>query len=415
MGKGLNSGRLGGRAGGANGVVNSVLAKIHPKACLSAEARSASSGIAVNPNTQIKRLLMEAADDIVSSEKSGRTDEENKSNINAKLISAARGFSMHDNGQYIKQLWQEIDRISADTLYREVVKNLFTDAVAMSGTPASVDFIVDLIKQGQMTKGQIVNFLTWMPHYIVYPTKSSLQKLYIIIRSEKIQNNMYIRNIAITSFTQLLQQACTSGQRQLSYPTFVTGEFCNVNSRIVKDEWIPYLLGELSSATTSNERNIYLVALGTLSHQDVIRELIPYVSGALTTQVGQKVTQVNRLMATYSLANVGSIQPDVTISTLLSVFSNAAEDTEMRIVAFNLLLKMNPPLPVFQRIAAVTQEELDMDDELLKTINIALYTIGRIDSYETVESDSTQIIQKSRIAFRLIRQVSGILPTSGKI
>ena len=111
--------------------------------------------------------------------------------------------------------------------------------------------------------------------------------------------------MAITSFTQLLEQACVSSERYIAYPTFVTGEFCNANSRIVKEEWIPYLLGGLSASRNANERNVYLVALGAIKDKDLIRELMPYVSGELTPQVGQRVTTLNRLLATYSLTNIG--------------------------------------------------------------------------------------------------------------
>ena len=94
---------------------------------------------------------------------------------------------------------------------------------------------------------------------------------------------------------------------------------------------MPYILGELASARSSNERNLYIVALGALEHPHIIQELIPYVSGALTTQVGQKVTQLNRLLAIYSLTNIVSVQPNTVIPSLMSVFSNPSEDSEIRI------------------------------------------------------------------------------------
>jgi len=171
----------------------------------------------------------------------------------------------------------------------------------------------------------------------------------------------------------------------------------------------------LASARDANERNVYLVALGALKHKAIIRELIPYVSGALNTQVGQQVTTLNRLLATYSLTNIGSTNPSMVIPTLMTVFSNPSESTEIRIAAFNCLVRMNPSTAVFQRIASVTQQEPRMDLELLKTINIALYSLGNEVSRDVLEPANVELINKARATFKLTRRVAGIYPTSGTI
>jgi hypothetical protein len=362
----------------------------------------------------MKKLFREVVAEIVQSEQSGITEEKNKSNINLKVLSLARGFAMHKTAQEIVQLFQEVTALFADQHQREVATNFFVDTLGMAGTPASVEVIAKLIQENKMTQVQIANFFMWMPHYIVYPTTQALEKLYQVIRSDKIQQAaMPVRNVAIASFTQLLQQACFSEDRKVAYPTFVTGEFCHPNSNVVKMQWMPYLIGQLSSARDVNERNIFLVALGTLQHKDIVRELIPYVSGALTHQVGQKVTTLNRLMATYSLANIGHLQPNAVVPTLLNVFSNPSEAAEIRIAAFNCLLRMNPTTAAFQRIAAVTQQDPTMSYEILKTVNIALYTLGHQDLNEKLGPADIELINKARVTYRLIKRVNGIVPTSG--
>merc|ERR1711962_1415268 len=75
---------------------------------------------------------------------------------------------------------------------------------------------------------------------------------------------------------------------------------------------------------------------------------------------------------------------------------------------------------VFQRIAAITHQEEKMDPELLKVINIALYSIG--NEVHATEMDSSislssniDMINKARRTYYLIRKVNGIFPTSGTI
>jgi len=76
---------------------------------------------------------------------------------------------------------------------------------------------------------------------------------------------------------------------------------------------------------------------------------------------------------------------------------------------------MNPSLAVFQRVAAITHQEERMDSELLKVINIALYSIGNEIPTAEMEiqlgSSSIDLINKARTTFHLIRKVNGILPT----
>merc|ERR1711962_214407 len=75
---------------------------------------------------------------------------------------------------------------------------------------------------------------------------------------------------------------------------------------------------------------------------------------------------------------------------------------------------------VFQRIAAITHQEEKIDPELLKVINIALYSIG--NDVHATEMDSSismssniDLINKARRTYYLIRKVNGIFPTSGTI
>ena len=109
-----------------------------------------------------------------------------------------------------------------------------------------------------------------------------------------------------------------------------------------------------SHAHQSNDRNIYLLALGAIQHPDVIQALSLYVSGDITLPREFGISTLNRLMAIYSLANIGSSQPQSAVPPLMAVFSNPTEAREIRLAAFNGLLMMNPPVAVFHRIAGIT-------------------------------------------------------------
>ena len=87
----------------------------------------------------------------------------------------------------------------------------------------------------------------------------------------------------------------------------------------------------------------------------------------------------------------------------------------MRIAAFNALLKMNPPKVVFDTIAAQTRMEPQMDMELLKVINIGLYTLGhqiQTDVIPTLPEGMIELIEKAKLTYHMVRKTYGIIPTT---
>merc|ERR1712018_1005415 len=116
-----------------------------------------------------------------------------------------------------------------------------------------------------------------------------------------------------------------------------------------------------------------IVALGMLPHEQIIGKLIPIVEGRV--QHMAQVPRMTRLLALWSLATSGMIKPQTVEPIFYSIFANPAEATEMRIAAFNVLLKLNPAMDVFQKIAARTWYE--QDKEVLKVVNTALWTLSQ--------------------------------------
>ena len=87
----------------------------------------------------------------------------------------------------------------------------------------------------------------------------------------------------------------------------------------------------------------------------------------------QEVPRLTRLLALWSLSTSGMVKPQAVEPLFYSIFANPAEATEMRIAAFNILVKLNPPMAIFQKIAARTWVERDM--EVLKVVNSGKYTV----------------------------------------
>merc|ERR1719462_288393 len=309
----------------------------------------------------------------------------------------------------------------------ETMRQLFLDTVVMTGTPHSVEFFEKMVREGKATTHEINSFFMFLPRYIMTPTQQVLKRLFkLVTEVESIKTVPTTYSLAMTGLTQLVHSACIAEDRKTSYPVNVFGEFCTPESKIVQEVLIPHLARALHQTPTTvleeNIRNIHIMSLGLLRHKNVITELTPMIESRgqvdLSTVEGAR-NSVSRVLAVYSLMNAGFQHPDLVIPILTSVFTNPAESTEMRVAAFNSLLKLNAPKHVFDTIAATTRMEPGMDMELLKVINIALYTIGHDVpmedapiALEMLPESLVELTTKARLAYGMVRKTYGIVPST---
>jgi len=369
--------------------------------------------------TEITRLLKEVMT-VIRSESSAIPLTE--SEVNGRILTVVRGMTTLETVEEIQRLYTTL--ISGlNPEQTETIKQLFIDAIVMTGTPQSVEFFVKMVREGKVSQGEISSFFMFLPRYVMTPTQKVLKVLFkLVTEVETITRVPTTYSLAITSLSQLVQSACVAESRITAFPAHVFGEFCTPESEIVQEVLIPYLARALhKSPQTQQEeevRNIHIIALGLIRHKNVIPELTPVIDSRLsvsTSTVEGSRNSAARVLAVYSLMSVGYQNPQLVVPVLTNVFTNPAEASEMRIAAFNSLLKLNPPKVVFDTIAAQTRMEPQMDIELLKIINIGLYTLGHqipAEVIPTLPMGMIELIEKAKLAYHMVKKTYGIVPTT---
>merc|ERR1719385_356383 len=354
------------------------------------------------------------------------TEKLTETQVNMLLLTAVRGMTTLESVQEIEILYTTlVNSLNKDQ--SETMRQLFLDTVVMTGTPHSVEFFEKMVREGKATTHEINSFFMFLPRYIMTPTQQVLKRLFkLVTEVESIKTVPTTYSLAMTGLAQLVHSACIAEDRKTSYPVNVFGEFCTPESKIVQEVLIPNLARALHQTPTTvleeNIRNIHIMSLGLLRHKNAITELTPMIESRgqvdLSTVEGAR-NSVSRVLAVYSLMNAGFQHPDLVIPILTSVFTNPAESTEMRVAAFNSLLKLNAPKHVFDTIAATTRMEPGMDMELLKVINIALYTIGHDVpmedapiALEMLPESLVELTTKARLAYGMVRKTYGIVPST---
>lgn len=334
--------------------------------------------------------------------------------VTMKVLTIARGLTVLSEDQ-IKQVYNKLKgNFNSSPEQLTTFKNVMFDCMIMSGSSSAMKVLKPLIESGELSDSQTAAVFMFLPTYIVTPTQELLSQIFELVKSSRVNKSNLVYSHALMSFSTLIQKACIAENRKTSYPTFVYGEFCNQDSQIVVQQWIPYLQSELqkhSSAGNVERMNVALVSLGVLGHKNIIPVVLPFVESG--SEQYQKEGPLSRFLAVSSLGVVGQMHPETVAPLALSIFGNLGESTEVRVAAFNVLLKLDPPTVILQKIASITWYETNM--EVLKVVNTALLSLSREYNMAIVNTKIGHLQKRCSLIYPLIKKIEGAFPTSGSV
>merc|ERR1719178_145441 len=255
----------------------------------------------------------------------------------------------------LKKIWQSVQSLSATQEIKQTVTNLFIDIVRNSGSSPCVMFILDLVKTNQLT--EIENYYTIVTtnHYIKTPTEELIHQIFLATKSPAVQEKFWLKGSAHLAFANLVRNACL-GSAKSYYPEDVFGKMCTTSNKKIVQEYVPYLVQELKSATASIEKQIALWSLGQLSHESVLPTMINYMEGKTEDSTNQL-----RKVALYALSDVAHQYSHKLVPVFLAIATNPAEARNLRIAAISMLMKCQPETVYLQKLAVMTWFEQDLE------------------------------------------------------
>jgi hypothetical protein len=337
-----------------------------------------------------------------------------KKQITMKALNIARSFSLLSKDQ-IHRVYEELKGEFSEETKRTMFKNVFFDTLVMGGSNENILFIKEKISSGELSKVQIISIFAFLPHYVMVPREILLNNLYELITSHEITSDPTLFNHATLSFSILLQRACLADNRKTSYPTFVYGEFCHPDSSVITEKWLPFLSRELEHSSENYEKkHVIITAFSLMSHKNIIPIVLPYIEGTSSSPSEMDPeTRMTRFLAVYSLTNCGRKNPEMVMPILVSVFTNMAEETNIRVAAFNVIMKLHPSMTVMHAIASSTWYE--KNTEILNIVNTAFFTLSQQIDAAHMSRSSESLQHKAWLVYPLIKKVGGRFPTSGAI
>merc|ERR1719288_333591 len=299
---------------------------------------------------------------------------------------------------------------------KDLAKNILVDTIVMSGTPEAIKFFKDLVERRELRNSQISAIFFALPRTIVTPTSYLLEELFKLIESKPVKEHTKVWNMAILSFSGLLEKACVSPLAKENYPTQVYGKFCHRDSSIITQRWIPYLRSKLYEREMPVERkSAIIVSLGLMSHEQILPIVVDVLEGNLASAAMRPEHNYHtmRYLSVYSLVSLGRIQPHKVLPVVSAIFSNKGEPTDIRLASFNVIMALNPDMSLLQKIATLTWSE--KNTEVLRAVNTAFYTLATRTSMQDFATDMSVLIRRARIIYPLIKKTGGRIPSSATV
>merc|ERR1711962_1126981 len=354
----------------------------------------------LSPST-LKQKMVEKISQIVRDLK--EVEEFEKKQVSAHVLTLSRSSFLLDEEE-MKSLFEELKGLKLDEEDRETARQLFLEIALTSGSNSSIRFLKKMIESGGLSSLRIGEIIATLPHYIKTPSVEIMTDIFEVIKSPAVTRHSLLKYNANLAFANLVNKVCISSTRLVRFPIFVFGEFCSHEK--LTGEYIPHLVEELKSAETTVERTSAILALGEIGHESVIPILLPYIEGK-----SEKSTPVEQSMAIYSLSSVTTKHRNTLYPIYSAMVFNLTEPREARIAALSEMLRMQPSMVEFQKLATSTWFEEDA--EFLKFVVSTLKSLSNIEPSELPEIGLLyELSNKARSVYPLSKPVPGIISSS---
>merc|ERR1711962_228282 len=354
----------------------------------------------LSPSTP-KQKMVEKISQIVRDLK--EVEEFEKKQVSAHVLTLSRSLFLLDEEE-MKSLFEELKGLKLDEEDRETARQLFLEIALTSGSNSSIRFLKKMIESGELSSLRIGEIIATLPHYIKTPYVEIMTDIFEVIKSPAVTRHSLLKYNANLAFANLVNKVCISSTRLVRFPIFVFGEFCSHEK--LTGEYVPHLVEELKSAETPAERTSAILALGELGHESVIPTLLPYIEGK-----SDKSTPVEQRMAIYSLNSVTTKHRPILYPIYSALVFNPTEPREVRIAALSEMLRMQPSMVEFQKLATSTWFEEDA--EFLKFVVSTLKSLSNIEPSELPEIGMLyELSIKARAVYPLSKPVPGIISST---
>ncbi|EFN64902.1 Vitellogenin [Camponotus floridanus] len=275
---------------------------------------------------------------------------------------------------------------SSDDSTRDTVQKIIYKTIAQIGTGPSLIMFTNWIKNQAFTDVDAAVLVARIPKTVRALTSEYLKHFHEMISTPETMDKDVFNVSAPIAFAELIRSAQERKRYSPNSLGYVTDEDL--------ETYISYFAKQLKEAIEKNDRqrvHTYIVALSYTGHPKILSVFEPYLEGK------QAITKCQRTMMVTGLSSLARIYPALARSVLSKIYMNTREDDEIRVAAFYSLIRTDPPLVTYMRMAQFTN--FDRSPQVNSAVSTTIKSLASLK-----QARAQNIAIKARIARELLKR-----------
>jgi hypothetical protein len=327
-----------------------------------------------NTQDRVMKALQRAADQLQVQNKD-RTDkpEQYKGSEDGRAVQ-----SLHEAHKLIRAMRKEdLDKLDKKLQQQvsqcELCYDLFIETLAVAGSGASLDQLIDKIQSGELTDNRTASIFFSLANNVQSPEALDkiLQYALTLEEDQKAIVSLLVKpNLAI-----MIRRLCVSDQeRAFSHMSQIFGDKqCDKQSMINK--YLPNLENKIKSSDKMWVKILNVLAVADLGAQEGLDILKQVAQGKITADLFVRYAAIHGMSASI----FDNSTQDQIFNIVQPIAESQAEDFRIRQIAYDTLLSWRPNVTIIQRMATSAWKEA--------SVQIQSYLYNAIDSLAVNDDD----------------------------
>merc|ERR1719309_1816232 len=264
------------------------------------------------------------------------------------------------------------------------IEKVFYDTIGTVGTNPSAMFVIKKIQSGSLPTHVLTKMVSHTLRSLRFPTKAMVTELVKCVKSPIVQADEQLLTTFLLHLSNLFYKAYVHPTTMItSYPTKLYGIFGTSESTVLTDDFIPFLVGKLENPESEHIRLVAITSLGKLGHFKAIKPLLT-------------VTKEPRSVAIFSLKRIAKLFPTEVRPILMTIITNPAESTNVKIAAVAIIPFTNPTIAQIQSLCIHTW--------YVESKQVSSFIYSTMHSLaSTVDPELKMVGEKAKIALPLLK------------
>jgi hypothetical protein len=315
----------------------------------------------------------------------GMDQKDNIESSTAVLVEYIIRYLKYSFADELEQIHTAIKSVSSSGVQAEEIEHLFADLLVATGTNCTFTYLKKLLVEKKLQGPVVLDVLSLLPFKIRIDSVSPdmIEEWIELCEDPAMQSDSFVKRSCWLSFGTLIHKACAhdsydartawnasassnsqGNQQKPSRPWDNNNDDDEVNLRCpaeLRQRVVQKVIEMMNSAGSGKgdsgadeEKILAIKVIGNMGLNETVDELATIIED-------ESAPVYIRTQAIYALKHVAAEYPDLVLDTVLPLYRQTKNPTQIRIAAFIVILAAQPDLPLLEDVAQSLNREPDLD------------------------------------------------------